>query len=436
MKRVLVLVALLVAALAGGLSYRAAVQHDREYRLLMGRGDEALASGRAFEALEAYSGAIALRPESMLAYLRRGETYQRLSNLDAAARDLSRAAGLDSAATRPLEELGDVRYIQLRYTQAASLYERYLRLDDRSAHVGYKLALAHYREGNLAAALTAVDASLRNDDRAPDTYYLQALCFRDQRRARQAQGALERAIALAPAFVAAREELADLDEALDRWSDELEQLQLLAVLDRRVERDVALGLAHARWSGDVRESAASRARQADLAVLTLGNALERAPDQPAIYAALGEVWLAIAETRDDRVALDMAIEALDRVGSDRAASSHSLMLYGRALVEAGRVEGAERALQQAASRYPVDPAALLLYAGVAERRNHVSAARDALVTYAALTDEEKGFGGRAARIAALSLRLNDRETASQWVRRGLERDKSNESLLNLQHRLQ
>ena len=66
------------------------------------RGDQTLA------AIEDYSGAIVLRPDSMLAHLRRGETYRQRGDLDDAARDFREAASLDPTATRPLEELGDV----------------------------------------------------------------------------------------------------------------------------------------------------------------------------------------------------------------------------------------------------------------------------------------------------------------------------------------
>ena len=62
---------------------------------------------------------------------------------------------------------------------------------------------------------------------------------------------------------------------------------MLAGLDRdHVERQVAVGLAHAR------------AGHWDLAVLTLGSALERSPNEPLIYRALGQVWL--ERPRDDR----------------------------------------------------------------------------------------------------------------------------------------
>src|ERR1700756_1859111 len=82
--------------------------HERHYRSLLARGDAALADDQTFAAIEAYSGAIALRPDSMLAHLRRGETYRRRGDrgdLDQAARDFRAAVALDRSATRPLEEL-------------------------------------------------------------------------------------------------------------------------------------------------------------------------------------------------------------------------------------------------------------------------------------------------------------------------------------------
>jgi tetratricopeptide (TPR) repeat protein len=434
-KRFAIFALLMVAAFVA-MTWRVASLHEQDYRAFMARGDEALAAGQIFGAIEAYSGAIALRPDSMLAHLRRGETYQRRGDLDAAARDFQSASSLDSSATRPLEELGDVRYAQARFARAAELYEQYLRLDDGAARVAYKLALSRYRGGNLSGALAAVDATLRNDDRMAIAHYLQGLCRRDQGRLNEAQRSFDHAVALAPGFIAAREELADVHRLLGHHREEVEQLQVLAALDRgRIERHVAVGLAHARWSTDPRETVSKREAQADLAVLTLGSALERAPDQPLIYSTLGRIWLDISAARDDRVAFNKALEALERVGASASATSESLTLYGRALLQAGRAEDAERALQQATERYPADPSAFLLYATAAQQQNRPAAARDALISYGALTDDDRGFADRASRIAALSLRLKDDVTAAAWVRRGLEREPNHPALLVLQGRL-
>src|SRR6185503_9922763 len=102
---------------------------------------------QTFGAIEAYSGAIALRPDSMLPHLRRGEAYQRRGELEEAARDFRAAAALDPTGTRPLEALGDVLYEMKRFERAADAYARHLRLDDHAAGVSYKLALARYRFG-------------------------------------------------------------------------------------------------------------------------------------------------------------------------------------------------------------------------------------------------------------------------------------------------
>ncbi|MFM9469814.1 tetratricopeptide repeat protein, partial [Streptomyces scabiei] len=89
------------------------------YRALLARGDAALNDERAVVAIEAYSGAVALRPDSMLAHLRRGEAYHRHGSLEEAARDFRVAAALDPASARPLESLGDVLYGMERYVRAA-----------------------------------------------------------------------------------------------------------------------------------------------------------------------------------------------------------------------------------------------------------------------------------------------------------------------------
>src|SRR5579871_3264224 len=126
-----VLVVLAVAALAAMVAYQA-VARDREYQQLLARGDAALADDQTFGAIEAYSGAVALRPDSVIARLRRGETYERRGDLDAAAHDFRAASTIDPAAPRAFEGLGDVLYQMQRYEYAGDAFDSALALDDRS----------------------------------------------------------------------------------------------------------------------------------------------------------------------------------------------------------------------------------------------------------------------------------------------------------------
>jgi len=366
----------IVVTLAGGvaaLGYQAAAR-QREYGELIAKGDTALVDDQTLAAVEAYSGAIALRSDSMLAHLRLAETYQRRGNLDEAAREFRLASNLAPTAARPLEELGDVTYQQQRYGRAIDAYARAFKFDDRSARVGYKLALAHYRDGSVDAALQTVRQSLALEPKSAEATYLLGLCLRDTHNVPEAVRAFEQALAIAPGSIPTREELADLYRVLDRKDDEIEQLQALAALDRsRADRLVALGLAH------------HRAGHSDLAVLTLGSALERAPDDPSLYRALGQVWLDRA--RDDRALLKKAREALERIASNPTATSDTLTLYARARLQEGDLDDAERMLRQAMTRFPVDPNAFALYATVAARQRHPDAARKAQAEYEALASK-------------------------------------------------
>ncbi len=400
------MVLLAVTAVGAAVVFQSAAR-ERNYRQLLARGDAALADDRAPGATEEYSGAIALRPDSMLAHLRRGETYVAQSDLENAARDFRMAASLDPSATRPLEQWGDILYRQQRYRRAAEVFESRLRLDDRSAAVHYRLGLARYREGNHDAAIAALEQAARLDTQMADVSYLLGLCHREKNQIPQAIAALETAISRAPGHIAAREELAELYATAGRPNDEIQQLQVLAGLDGdRIERRIAVGLAHAR------------AGHADLAVLTLANALEQAPDQLAIYGALGRVWLEIAETRPDRPdAIGKALEALERAASSASATSETKTLYGRALLVGHQPEAAERMLQQATERYPAEPTAFALYADVAEQQRHYEAARAALLAYSSLLPEDADFPARATRIGALSMRLDDTAAAIAWFSR-------------------
>jgi tetratricopeptide (TPR) repeat protein len=417
-KRLAAVVLLLVLAGAGVFGV-AAYHRDREYRELLDEGDAALAAGDTFQAIEAFSGAVALKGDSMVGYLKRGDTYRRRRELDAAHRDLRRATELDPLAPRAFELLGDVLYEMSRFDRAAERYERSVALDDRSPRVLYKLALARYRRGNLVGAQRALGQSVAIDDRFAEAYYLLGLCARDLQAPRQALAALEKAVLLDPALLQAREELANLYGRLGRSGDRITQLEALRALDSTPSREIALGLAYAR------------AGRTESAVSALGYAAERYPEHTYTFVALGRVWLDVAQARGDRVALRKALGALEgAVGTDQ--SSEALTLFGRALLLAGDVAAAERMLIEATERRPVEPEAFFILADIAERRGKPYAARAALVAYQALEGDDPDVRRRvslASRIATHSTRLDDHVAAVAWLQRAIDASGPDLSLL-------
>lgn len=387
---------------------------ERSYRSLLARGDEALGAGDTFGAIEAFSGAVALRPDSMLAHLRRGESYRRRGELEAATRDFRASATLDPAAPLPLELLADVYVARQRFDRAVDTYERRLRLDDRAPRVHYKLALALYRRGQIDRAMSSLTSAIALDPRMPDAHYLLGLCHRDQQRPEEAVDAFERAVTLAPGLIPAREELATLYDRAGRYPSQLEQLQVLAALDSaHVERQIAVGVAHAR------------AGHPDAAAVTFANALERSPDDPRVYQELGRMWLDVGITRDDPEAIRKAIDALHHLAAGPAASSEGWSLYGRALARNGELDAARRVLEQATKRFPVAPEALAALADVAEQQHEAEAARAALLDYHALVGDDASVTARAGRLGILSLAANDVPSAQLWLQRALASEPAN-----------
>jgi tetratricopeptide (TPR) repeat protein len=368
-----VVLAVALAALVGAtLLVWVEVRQDREFRRLIAVGDAALAQDETFGAIEAFSGALALKPASMLAHLKRGDAYRRRGELASALRDLRQAVSLDDTAPQPMELLGDVNSAMQRHERAAEHYQGYLELDDRAARVFYKLALAYVRQGKPAAAVDPLRRAIAIDERFAEAHYLLGVSLAAQDRDEDALRPLRRAVALKPAFIAVREELADTYAKLGRTRERIEELEALAALEPgRPERLVTVGLTYARLG------------RPDAAILTLGRAADRYPASPVVYSALGRVWLQVAET-GDAAAAGKALEALEPIAAGADASSATLALYGRALLLTGKVAAAERALRRAVSRTPVEPAAYRDLADAAGRLGHTAAANDARTRYALL----------------------------------------------------
>src|SRR6187431_3278812 len=100
----MVVASVAIAALVGvGVLGWFDVRQAREFRRLLAVGDAALAHDQLSVAIETYSGAIVLRRDSMLGWLKRGDTYRRRHEYSPALRDLQQAAALDPTAPRPIE---------------------------------------------------------------------------------------------------------------------------------------------------------------------------------------------------------------------------------------------------------------------------------------------------------------------------------------------
>ncbi len=408
-RSILAVVVVAIAGVAGALAF-GALANERDFDRLIAEGDAAVVAERPFQALEAYTGAITLRPDSMLAHFKRGSVYQTQNELEAALRDFRSAADIDPSSLRALESIGDANVALGRHARAIERYEAFRALDDRNPRVLYKLALARYRTGRGKEAIPILQQALSIDPAMGEAHYVLGLVQRDLDQMPAARKSLEEAARRSPASqTSAREALANVYLLDGDYGRAINELEALAALEpTRSDRVVAVGLAQAR------------AGREDAAVITLGRAVERFPDAPQVYAALGHVWLAEAERRGDRVALNKALEALQQAAGRSDTTSDTYAELGRAWMLAGDRQAAERALRQAVAKLPVPPDAYLQLADVTGRDGRIQDARDALLKYATLIGDEKPLATVATQIADYSVRLGEPALAVRWFDRAID----------------
>jgi tetratricopeptide (TPR) repeat protein len=396
------------------------VDRDRRYQALLAAGDRALAAGNAVDAAASYSSALGLRPQSMAAYLRRGQAYRAEQRDFEAIHDWREAAKLAANSTQPLELLGDILSSRGNDAEAATYYERAVQLDPADAAKLYKLGLARYRAGSAPTAIGPLESAISLNDNFAEAHYLLGLVLRDVHRPADAMASLERAVRVTPSFIAAHEELADLYRTLGRPVDELAQLQTLSSLDGSLPREVAIALAESRHG------------RFDGAIATLSAAAERDPADTQVQLALGRVQLDKAERTMDRRSVADALAALERALAAAPGRSEGLALLGRALYLSGDDAGAERVLRDAVSKSPVIIEAFGYLADACERQHEFDAARDALEKLDTLqgdTAPRDVRSARARRLGRLALEAGDPEVAIEFLQRAADTGARDAALL-------
>jgi tetratricopeptide (TPR) repeat protein len=404
---------LVVAAVVGGLYWYAASRQEARYLTLIEEGDAALARDDSFAAIEAFTVAIAIRQDSMAGHLKRGEAYRRRGELEAALRDVRSAADIDPLAPQPRELLGDINAAMGDHARAIDRYREYLALDDRAPRVLYKLAVSELATGQSSAAADSLRNALTLDERFAEAHYLLGACLNDLQRPAQAVAPLVRAVALNPGLVPAHEELVLVYGRLNRREEQNRQLEVLAGLDRRPSREVALAESYAVDGRD------------DRALRRLRTAAAAFPDDARVNATLGRLWLERSEQSGGAAELKEAVAAL-RVATEQDPTSEALMLYGRALAATGQLAAAESALLRATTRFPVDPASFFHLAEVAERRGQTRVADKALIDYARLVsvNSPRHDAETLARIAEAYWKNGNLPAARQAVELALRKDPS------------
>jgi tetratricopeptide (TPR) repeat protein len=171
-----------------------------------------VALDRPGEALADLERAMALEPENQFLYVDRAKARLAAGQLEPAYDDAMTLAGLLPQMPFPYDLMGQVRWWQGRYDQAAGLHQR--ALDRTTTETGQPgagrgeilahLAAAERMNGDPAGAMRHLEEAieLRQDHPAASDYLLLGTLFHEAGRTAEAAGAFRRAASLDPEIVA------------------------------------------------------------------------------------------------------------------------------------------------------------------------------------------------------------------------------------------
>ena len=348
---------------------------DYQYVQLVKLGDQLMEEELPYQATRTYGLAIGLRPDKPLAYLKRADALKKQGNTAAALEDLSQASRLGADPLSVSQQQADIYYDRGSFDEAAALYSDVLTLDPDSPSVLYKLGLSCFRAGREEAALQVLSHAIAMVGDFVDAYYLRAAVLDALGRVNEAESDLLTALSLRPDAREARLALIELymeagdadkalrvaDEEIDRQPQDPSSYVLLADVHRMRGRN-------------------------DEAIEAVGLALEQDPNLPGAYLRLGQLWLEEGILRNDRVALEKAVAALESVVRMDSENGPATLALGRAYLAIGNETRAFDELQHAADATPMQADAHLELGDLYLARKNFTEAATAYHVYMKLAE--------------------------------------------------
>jgi tetratricopeptide (TPR) repeat protein len=427
------------------------LERDYRYHELVRDGDRLLASDMAVEASRSFTGAIGLKPDEPLAYVKRADAERRQGNLARALEDVEKAGALSGDVLLVSSRLADLLYESERFDEAALHYEKILAHVPDSPGILYQLGLTHFRAGRAAEAIEVLNAAADRTRGFWEAYYLRGAVFLSIGGDSEAESDFQAALRTSPDAGLAREALIEL------YIEQRRPEEALALLEEEIAAHPDDARPYLRLADVHRLSR----RNAD-AIEAVGKALDRNPDLPEAYLRLGELWLDEAGERGDSVAAEKALAALSNVVKMDPSNGDAALALGQTYLSLGDQELGFAQLQRASQATPVPAEALRLLGDLYRARKNPTEAVTAYHVYLKLNGDsplvlerlgdayvESGnpqMGAEVylrlaeleprrvtplAKAARAYLLVGDRDSAAQTCRRGLAANPENQALTEL-----
>lgn len=190
---------------------RALEINPQSIEALMGRGWVLAQTGYLDEAVQDFSKVIAIEPKNAAAYLARGMVRHRLNQLGLAISDYTSALDINSDLTTAYMQRGLAERHQKDFDQAIKDFSRAIKLEPGNADAWLQRGLAYYQKGDLDEAIEDTNEAIKRKPDMADGYFNRAVYRRDQGDLAAALADGRQALDLDPKDQAKKDFVADLE---------------------------------------------------------------------------------------------------------------------------------------------------------------------------------------------------------------------------------
>lgn len=181
-------------------------------------------------AIEQFNTSLSLKQHPRT-YTNLGATYRRMGNFDKAEDAYAKALALDPQSALAYFGLGMVRAARGEEEKALAAYAHVLELDPEMSAVHVNVGALYAAKGKYQEAIDAYDRALTIDPFSADAYYNRAVTLADLQRYKEAVESYEKAIDLQPQAVPARINLALLYARDGERNKAIEQFRAILRID-------------------------------------------------------------------------------------------------------------------------------------------------------------------------------------------------------------
>jgi|GEM_PF-6807594 len=184
-------------------------------------------SGRYADAIQIYESIILNNPPDPRVYASIADAHFKLGNSDRSLKYAIESLKLDPNYSSGHLLLGTILASKGDIIRAVRSFERVIKLDQHNPYAYYNLGLLYYQKANIRSAIQYFERAKDFNPKDPKIWNNLGVAYYDNSRYDEARTCFERSLELDPAYLTAKDNLANLDQSVNPFRRTMKKLSEL-----------------------------------------------------------------------------------------------------------------------------------------------------------------------------------------------------------------